>query len=132
MMERELTKYGHALQVFGTNGDFCSCLGLLSTQFLKGDIDLILKGSAGFRVLQEVVHYPEGQAVGVVVYVQVHQVVPHDVGLGLLILLHVFDSGLDVVGAVFTGEKLVGSRLFDKIFQGTHGWGEEHLGHAQP
>ena len=98
-----LTKNLESLQVVHGEG---GGVGLLVKTLVHGLVDLLGDGLVAVLVHEDVVEYPEGQAKGVVVDVQVDKVVALDLILRLAARQHVLDGRLDVVGGVAPGEQL--------------------------
>ena len=105
---------------------------LLVEVVLYSLVDLASERFVAFGACQDVVENPKGQAKGVVVDMQVDQIVAFDLVLCLPPVQHVLHGRLDVVRAIRAGEELRRGRLLKEFPKGLAGGREKLLGEAQP
>ena len=125
----KLTKYFESLDLLGVQG---GSVGFRVQSLLDERVDLFSEGLIRFLVLEQVVEHPEADTEGVVVDVQVYQVVSLDVCLRLSLVLQEGHRRAQVVGQVLTLHQLLGARHHEHLAERLHRLGKENLRHAEP
>ena len=106
-----LTKYWQILDIF--DAEFSSAIVILSV--LDQIFYFFSEIFHGDRIVDDVVHDPEGQSQGVVVDMEVDQVVSDDIRLTLTIILHYLGNDLDVFAGIWTCDHFVRGWLLDQF-----------------
>ena len=123
------TKYLHVLDVLHVQPGGVRLRVVLASQHFT---NLVVQSLGRLLVFEQMAEGPEGQSEGVVVDMQVDQIVALDVGLSLLVMLHEFYGTSKVAGQVRSSQQLAGVGTAHQLGQSGHGLREQLDGESQP